>query len=281
MRALVLCIVALGCNGPPGTKVPAHPPLDAASVVRFSGDTFNEGFDGGVQGANGSSWWVNEKPSHDVTLAPFGIDTSEVSVTKYATFLRQAGGIRHHTARMPITVGPTTQGFTAVPGTESTAMRDVTWFDARAYCLWMGGDLPTEAQWEYAAKSTDVRRTYPWGTSSPTCTQANYFNGDVACAEGPGDAGALGAGDTPEGVHDMAGNVAEWTFDAYDAYPSDPKTDPRGADAPLYGADAATVLRTIRGGGYRDIALSLRITNRYGADAALRSKGVGFRCAYP
>ena len=279
--AVLTCALVLGCTSPDAGKAPAHPPIDPASLVAFASDTFSEGFDGGVQGANGSNWWVNEMPSHAVTLGAFQIETSEVTTARYATFLKQAGGIGHWAPSMAIAVGATTQDFAPVAGTASFAMHDVTWFDARAFCLWMGGDLPTEAQWEYAAKRTDVTRIYPWGTTSPTCALANFFNGDVACAFGPDDAGALSDGDTADGVHDMAGNVAEWTFDAYDAYPSDPQTDPAGPDAAVFGAGSGTVLRVVRGGGYRDIALSLRTTNRYGADAALRSKGVGFRCAYP
>jgi len=277
IASLVLC----ACNQTNAPKKATHPPIDPSTVVALGPDTFSEGFDGGVQGPNGSNWWVNEMPSHDVTLSAFTIDASEVTVSKYATFLAMAGGVGHWAASMPISVGATTQDFTAVPGTESVAMYDVTWFDARAYCLWMGGDLPTEAQWEYAAKNTNIGQIYPWGTSGPACDQANFFTGDVTCELGPIDAGSYSpAGDTPQGIHDLAGNVAEWTFDVYSAYTTDAEMDPSGPDADVYGDAAATELRVIRGGGYRDVPISLRTTNRYGADAALRSKGVGFRCAY-
>jgi formylglycine-generating enzyme required for sulfatase activity len=218
-------------------------------------------------------------PSHDVTLSAFKMDLHEVTTVQYATFLRRAGGGGHYAPSMPIAAGPTSQDFAALQGTESIAMYDVTWFDARAYCLWLGGDLPTEAQWEYAAKET-TGRVYPWGTTGPSCSIVSFFTGDVTCNSGPLAVGSYDAGSTPEGAEDMAGNVAEWTLDAYDVYPSDPQTDPTGPTMPMYGADAAAVLRVVRGGGFHDIALSLRTTNRWGADAALRSKGVGFRCAY-
>lgn len=276
--AVVLFLVA--CNGP-SAKQPAHPPIDPATVIQYGPDTFSEGFDGGVQGSTGSNWWVNEMPSHAVTISAFTMDMHEVTTLQYATFLSRAGGLGHYAPRMPISAGPTSQNFAPVPGTENTAVYEVTWFDARAYCLWMGGDLPTEAQWEYAAKNTDITRIYPWGTSGPSCPVTNFFTGDVTCETGPVAVGSHDAGDTPEGAHDLAGNVAEWVFDAYDAYPSDPQMDPNGPAAPVYGADAGTVLRVVRGGGFHDISLSLRTTNRWGADAALRSKGVGFRCAYP
>lgn len=282
---VLLSTLLLACNQSKARKASVYPPLDPASVVAFASDTFSEGFDGGVQGPNGSNWWVNETPAHNVTLSAFSIDRSEVTVARYATFLETAGGLGHWAPSMPIRVGQTTQDFTPAPGKTSVAMYNVTWFDARAFCLWMGGDLPTEAQWEYAAKHAaehaDGGAIYPWGAASPTCARANYFNGNVACASGPGDAGALPAGDTPNGIHDMAGNVAEWTYDAYGPYPSGSRKNPSGQPAPVHGADAGAVLRVIRGGGYHDIGLSLRTTNRYGADAALRSRGVGFRCAYP
>ncbi len=278
--AIACALFGLGCDQSSAVKTPTHAPIDPSSIVQLGPDTFSQGFDGGVQGENGSNWWVNEMPSHSVTLSAFNLDVNEVTTAQYATFLAQAGGIRHWAAAMPIAVGATTEDFTALPGMEAVSIDDVTWFDARAYCLWLGGDLPTEAQWEYAAKNTDITRIYPWGTTGPSCDLANFFTGDVACAEGPMDAGSHATGATPEGTQDLAGNVAEWTFDAYDAYTTDMQTDPTGPDAAVYGSAGATVLRVIRGGGYRDVAISLRNTNRWGADAALRSKGVGFRCAY-
>ncbi len=102
-------------------------------------------------------------------------------------------------------------------------------------------------------------------------------------------------------MHDLAGNVAEWTFDAYDWYPmaqledggvdwyvptGSVLTNPTGPDAgPIYVAgagygDAGTILRVVRGGGFHDLGISVRTTARWGADAELRSPGVGFRCAY-
>jgi formylglycine-generating enzyme required for sulfatase activity len=288
-RLLVLgaAVVLLGgCSqkaAPTPTKAAAHPQLDPSAVVQFSAATFSEGFDGGVQGPTGSNWWVNEEPSHTVSVSDFQLDASEVTVAQYATFLGWSGGPGHFAPLMPVVAGPTTQDFAPAQGADSLPIAYVTWFDARAYCLWMGGDLPTEAQWELAAKGAEGR-VYPWepDAGGPTCEQAVFFTGDVSCANAPTAVATHPAGDTPEGVHDMAGNVAEWTLDAYDAYPSDMQSDPTGPDAgPMYGAAAAATLRVIRGGGYRDVAISLRTTNRWGADAALRSPGVGFRCAYP
>ena len=307
-RPAILCAVALSACGTAGAakpqKLPAHPPLDPASIVQYPATTFLLGLDGGAQGPDGSNWWVNEEPAHPVSLSAFALERNEVTAARYATFLAWAGGLGHYSSRMHIDVGPTTADFAASPGEEDAPVGEVTWFDARAYCLWMGGDLPTEAQWELAAKGVGAR-TYPWDPDAggPACLLASFFTGDVSCTAEPVDAGSTPGGDTPEGLQDMAGNVAEWTLDAYDWYPmalladggldfyspagGEPIADPRGPDAgPVYDADAGyglsgSTLRVVRGGGFHDLGISIRTTARWGADADLRSPGVGFRCAYP
>jgi formylglycine-generating enzyme len=300
-----LAVGAASCQAAPPTpmpqKLPAHPALDPASVVAYPAITFLLGFNGGVQGPDGSNWWVNELPAHAVSVSAFSLDKSEVVVSAYATFLAWAGGLGHYSPLMPIEVGPTSADFEPEQGAANVPIANVTWFDARAYCLWMGGALPTEAQWEIAAKGP-TSRVYPWAPdagSGPSCVLASYATGDVNCTPTPTDAGSHPAGDTPEGLHDMAGNVAEWTADAYGWYPGytadggifdaglDAAADPTGPDAgPIFTPDAGyggagDVLRVIRGGGFHDLGISVRTTARWGADADLRSPGVGFRCAYP
>lgn len=299
-----LLLVACQVTATAPQKVPAHPAIDPASVAQYPAITFELGLDGGTQGPDGSNWWVNEQPAHLVSVSAFMLDKSEVTVSQYATFLAWTGGLGHYSALMHLAVGPTSADFSPVPGAENVPIGEVTWFDARAYCLWMGGDLPTEAQWEIAAKGV-LYRTYPWDPdagSGPGCNLASFQTGDVDCTREPVDAGSHPAGDTPEGLHDMAGNVAEWTLDVYDWYPmaqlpdggvdwfvptAGVLADPAGPDAgPVYVAgagygDAGLILRVIRGGGFHDLGISVRTTARWGADAQLRSPGVGFRCAYP
>ncbi len=265
------------CPTPPA-KPPAHPPLDPGSVVRFGATTYWEGFDGGVQDPNGSNWWVNELPPHEVTLDAFSIDRTEVTAQAYATFLSWSGGLGHWSSLMPVVVGPTTADYAPVPDGGTLPASYVTWYDARAFCLWMGGDLPTEAQWEFAAKGAESR-VYPWPPDGggPSCEQAVFFTGDVDCADAPRPVGTHPLGDTPEGLHDMAGNVAEWVLDSYDGYPAAPQVNPVDEDGGRYGGAP----KVVRGGGYRDLGISLRTTARWPADPDLRSPGVGFRCAYP
>ncbi len=279
MKVPVVLLVGavLGCT--PSAKLPARPALAPDSVALFPAEEFEEGIDAGTQSPNGASgWWVNEEPEHRVMLSTFRLEKNEVTVAQYAEFLRWAGGLGHYSSLMPIAVGPTQDDFAPKPGMADRPMNDVTWYDARAYCLWMGGDLPTEAQWEYAAKGASGRQ-YPWGSAAPDCQHAVFYpGGETLCSPAPEPVDSHPKGDTPEGLHDMAGNVADWVLDHYGWYPgTDGGTVPVEQDPS--GPDGGT-LRVVRGGGYRDVERSLRTTNRWGADPALRSDGVGFRCAY-
>ena len=148
----------------------------------------------------------NESPPHQVTLGPFRIDRYEVTTRHYAEFL---DAVR----RDPILNWDEVDWKTDF----NRPVIGVTWYDADAYCRWAGKRLPSEAEWEKAARGTDARK-FPWGNSSPTSDYANYGK----CCEWKGYStlaaiGSYGVGESPYGVHDMAGNVWEWVEDWYDA----------------------------------------------------------------
>ncbi len=211
---------------------------------------------------------------HEVTLATFDIDRTEVRVADYArcvaTRACPSPGFGYGDPRFDRPDYPVTH---------------VRWEDAATYCAWAGGRLPTEAEWEYAARGTE-RRIFPWGDHyNPHLT--NHGAADAGLRGGEADAsdgypilapvGSFPDGATPLGVLDMAGNAAEWVSDFWgDAddegygYSSVAAVDPRG---PITG-----VFHVVRGGSYENGPAGLRTAAR-GRIFVPRAETVGFRCA--
>jgi formylglycine-generating enzyme required for sulfatase activity len=150
----------------------------------------------------------------------------------------------------------------------------VEWQQASAFCSFARGRLPTEAEWERAARGTDGRHAYPWGDGAPDCTHAN-LGGPASCIGDTDRVGRRPEGASPYGALDMAGNVWEWTSDWYDPgyYPSSPKVDPTGP--------AKGTMRVMRGGCFESGADTLRSTCRKPELPSTWAYNVGFRCVYP
>jgi formylglycine-generating enzyme required for sulfatase activity len=205
-------------------------------------------------------------------LKAFEIHRTEVSVAQYKACV-DAGGCT------PPSTRPEWPGASAAekrqwsafcnwgkPDKANHPVNCVDWKQARAYCQWQGGRLPTEAEWELAARGTDGR-TYPWGNSDPDDAKARF--GHLTGGTVPVETGSAGA--SAFGLLQMAGNVWEWVADAYGPYPGGSATDPFRDDGSQ---------RVVRGGGWAsDKPVKLRATIRDSNDPSSRLSDVGFRCA--
>ncbi len=211
--------------------------------------------------------WVGEKPQHKVNLTDYWIDKTEVTNAMYALCV-DAGVCPEKILDLSFT----RRNYFGVEEFDQFPVMYVTWDEAQTYCAFAGRRLPTEAEWEVAARGTD-RRKYPWGNAAPTCNLLN-FGGGLAdyCT---GDTTAVGKypqGASPYGVLDMGGNVYEWVADWYGPnYMVEPHDNPVGLET--------GTLRVIRGGSWFNVADYVRAAFRTGHNPADQSEYIGFRCA--
>ena len=229
---------------------------DGAPMVSVPAGTFLRG---------SSSGDADEKPQRRVYLSAFSIDKHEVTVAQYRRCVR---GGRCSKAKTGTYCNWSQSGRGQHP------LNCVNWAQAKAYCAWAGKRLPTEAEWEKAARGTDGR-TYPWGNAQASCQRAVMREGGSGC--GKKSTWPVGskspAGDSPYGAQDMAGNVWEWTADWYGKsyYSGAPVRNPEGP--------SAGPGRVVRGGSWDSIARYVRAANRSYSTPADRTSNLGFRCA--
>jgi formylglycine-generating enzyme required for sulfatase activity len=211
--------------------------------------------------------YEDEKPYHPVTLPEYYMDKTEVTHRMYKVCV-DAGG-----CTAPVCEGDPEWLWNPVLDANKPVVC-VVWQQAKTFCEWAGRRLPTEAEWEKAARGTSERR-YPWGNKEATCVEAVMFgNGDDGCGTG----GALPvcsrpAGKSPFSSCDMAGNVWEWTADWYGDtyYVNSPTDDPQGPDT--------GTKRVMRGGSFTDVPAELRTSNRASLEPDKSDVSIGFRCA--
>ena len=217
----------------------------------------------------------DERPAHRVTLSQFHIDRTPVTNAQFALFLNAVGPVNSKgEKRFDVDDEDARihrRGGKWVPdrGFENHPVVEVSWFGARDYCGWAGKRLPTEAEWEKAARGTDGRK-YPWGNSPPDRTKARLRAGWNETA--PVD--SFPKGISPYGVLDMAGNAWEWVSSAYMPYPYN-VNDGREDLTP-------GPVRGTRGGGHDSPAEELTTTQR-GRNLSRNFRSghhnIGFRCA--
>ncbi|MBW1810364.1 MAG: SUMF1/EgtB/PvdO family nonheme iron enzyme [Deltaproteobacteria bacterium] len=219
----------------------------------------------------------DESPLHAVTVRPVRIDIREATNRDFALFLNDHGNdcdghpcldAGAEGVRLIFEGG----AWKPEEGYQDHPVVQVSWYGADAYCNWRSWlVLPTEAQWEMVASAAG-NRSYPWGNSAPTCDLALF---DDCGAPEPETVCNREAGSSQEGVCDLAGNLAEWVSDWYQAdYYTSCTVDCRYPRGPT----DDTGVRGIRGGGFSDPAANLRATDRDFADPSSASNRIGVRC---
>jgi len=241
-------------KSPRGTSTPGPEPqaeeVSIGATTRIAEGSFEMGSDQDDAPAN-------QRPLHSVYLLPYLIDRFPVTNQDYREFIEATGH------RAPI---HWQRGAYSI-GTSRHPVVNVSWEDAVAYADWAGKRLPTEAEWEKAARGTD-QRLYPWGNrfvDGERCNNANVVGTTLPVDEFP-------LGRSPYGIWDMAGNVCEWCSDYYDQayYRYSPDVVPIGPEG---GRE-----RVIRGGHYSENRPGVRTTHRASAPQTACRENIGFRC---
>ncbi len=223
---------------------------DGMTLLYVHAGEFTMGSDNGERG---------EKPVHTVYLDAFWIDQTEVTNEMYAKCMEVGQCDPPNTSSID---------YISISSYAKHPVVYMDWKTANAYCSWVGRRLPTEAEWEKAARGTD-ERTYPWGEGID-CYKANYQNN---CVGDTSPVGRYEGGKSPYGAHDMAGNawelVNDWYGETY--YQSSPSSNPSGPDSGKY--------RVRRGGSWNSFDYVARSAFHYANNPMLTDYSIGFRCA--
>ncbi len=220
----------------------------------------------------------DELPVHTVELGDYYVDVTEVTNASFAAFLnaqgnQSEGGVTWLNAGDYARIHQVSGEWQPDASYADHPVVEVSWYGAKAYCAWRGARLPSEAEWEKAARGGLEGKLYPWGDENPLC-QPGASNG-AQFADCGGQTVAVGSyAPNRYGLFDMVGNVREWVSSLYQSYPFDPRDGREDL--------SASGNRVVQGGGWYNDTGYLRIANRYNIDPAVSNIDLGFRCVrYP
>ncbi len=202
-------------------------------------------------------------PRREIYLDAFYMDRYEITVDRYAKFLKATGNLKK----------PDDWPASDLNKIGDYAVIGVDWHDADHYCRWAGKRLPTEAEWERAARGGDGRK-YPWGAEEPTSAHARFAvpSSNAVYPDGISQVGKLSKGMGPFGMYDLAGNAWEWVADWYS--PGFSRAELQNPKGPATGT-----AKVVRGGGWMDPAERITTTKRMYVNPEQRMEDIGFRCA--
>nr|HPL82324.1 SUMF1/EgtB/PvdO family nonheme iron enzyme [Anaerolineaceae bacterium] len=207
----------------------------------------------------------DEYPVRQIYMDAYWIDKFEVSNAQYARCV--AAGVCSEQLYPGSNSG---RDYYGNPDYNNYPVINVTWEHAQTYCEWVGGNLPTEAQWEKASRGTDGR-SYPWGEESPTCQLANFNVGnDNICVGDTNIVTAHESGASPYGALNLAGNVWEWVYDWYGPYKEGETRNPLELSTGF--------TKVFRGGSWEDNNGDIRSANRSDVSPSNVDGRIGFRC---
>jgi formylglycine-generating enzyme required for sulfatase activity len=220
-----------------------------------------------------------ELPQHKVTISTFYLDRYEVTNAQFKSFIGKNPAWRAE--RMPLKYQNGNylkdwSGNDYPQGKANHPVVNVSWYAAVAYCQWAGKRLPTEAEWEYAARGGLTGKAFPWGDEAVDKSRANYFGSGIGGTVAVGSYAANGYG-----LFDMAGNVWEYMADEWGPYSSAAQVNPVGGGNLFLDKSyqEVTTRRVIRGGSWGGAPVNLRVTYRDSHPADGARDFVGFRCA--
>ena len=250
-------IAFLFCSFPVQTPQAFAVEKDSVQMVKIPAGKF-------LMGSKSGEGREDERPQRQVFLDEFSIDIEEVTNERYLNFIHSTG------RKEP--PNPYGDNLLSQQGeVSSMPVVQVTWYDAVDYCRWAGKRLPTEAEWEKTARGENGF-VYPWGSESPHTRPVNFereWEGTKTLLPVRSTTGTS----SPYGVHDLAGNAREWVRDWYgsDYFKTASQTNPQGPDS--------GILKVIKGGSWHSFKADVRAASRGKGGFALKTDGIGFRCA--